>query len=158
MAQHEPIGLLVVAVRRRVKQVTSGLLRGFGLSVQQFWTLVVIARNGCLSLRELAARRRMDEPTACRVVNTMVRRRLVRRSPAPSDRRRSRLELTASGQELAARVLPIAATVAGAVEGALTPAERDAVAAGLRKVIAGLDEFQASHAAAQLGAAAGRPR
>jgi len=153
VSQQEPVGLLVVAVRRRVKQVTAVLLQGLGMSPQQFWTVVVIARNGCLSLRELAALRRMDEPTACRVVNTLVRRRLVRRSPDPRDRRRSRLALTPSGEELAARLLPLAGTIADAVEGALTPAERGAVVAGLRKVIANLDRFEAACAGA--GAARG---
>ncbi len=147
MPQHEPVGLLVVAVRRRVKQVTAALLGGYNLSPQQFWTVVVIARNGCLSLRELAARRRMDEPTACRVVNTLVRRRMVRRSPDPRDRRRSRLELTPSGQEVAGKLLPIASTISGAVEGALTAAEREAVVAGLKKVIASLDQFEAARTA-----------
>ncbi len=155
MPQHEPVGLLVVAVRRRVKQVTAALLGGYNLSPQQFWTVVVIARNGCLSLRELAARRRMDEPTACRVVNTLVRRRMVRRSPDPRDRRRSRLELTPSGQEVAGKLLPIASTISGAVEGALTPSEREAVVAGLKKVIANLDAFEAARTAkATAGAAA----
>ncbi|MBZ5588107.1 MAG: MarR family winged helix-turn-helix transcriptional regulator [Acidobacteriia bacterium] len=146
MSGREPIGLLVVTVRKRIKQVTSALLREEGLSPQQFWTMVVIARNNDLSLRELAARRRMDEPTACRVVNTLVRRRLVRRSPDPADRRRSRLMLTPSGGEKAARLLPLAETILAAVEGSLTPAERYAVVSGLRKVIANLDQFEKSQA------------
>lgn len=146
MAPQEPVGLLVVAVRRRIKQVTSVLLQDLGLSPQQFWTMVVIARNDCLSLRELAALRHMDEPTACRVVSTLVRRRLVRRSPDPRDRRRSRIVLTPSGDGLAARLLPLAGTIATAVEGALTPAERGAVVAGLLKVIANLDKFEAARA------------
>jgi len=142
----ERIGLLLVTVRRRIKQVTSLLLQGHDMSVQQFWTMVVIARNDGLSLRELAARRQMDEPTACRVVNSLVRRRLVRRSPDPADRRRSRLMLTPSGTELTAGLLPVAVAILAAVEGALTPGERRAVVSGLRKVIANLDQFEASKA------------
>ncbi|MGD1147893.1 MAG: MarR family winged helix-turn-helix transcriptional regulator [Thermoanaerobaculaceae bacterium] len=146
MPGRERIGLLLVTVRRRIKQVTSLLLQGHDMSVQQFWTMVVIARNDGLSLRELAARRQMDEPTACRVVNSLVRRRLVRRSPDPADRRRSRLMLTPSGTELTAGLLPVAEAILAAVEGALTPGERRAVVSGLRKVIANLDQFEASKA------------
>ncbi len=146
MPQREPIGLLVVTVRRRIKQVASILLQGHGISPQQFWTLVVIARNDGVSLRELAARRHMDEPTACRVVNTLVRRRLVRRSPDRADRRRSRLMLTPSGAEITAALLPVEEAILTAVEGALTPAERHAVVTGLRKVIANLDQFEESQA------------
>jgi DNA-binding MarR family transcriptional regulator len=140
--QQESVGLLAVTVRRRIKQVTSALLREERLSPQQFWTLVVIARNDGLSLRELASRRRMDEPTASRVVNTLVRRRLVRRSADPADRRRSCLKMTPSGREASDRLLPMADSIVTAVEGALTPAQRRTVVAGLQKVIAGLDQFQ----------------
>ncbi len=142
MHRQEPVGLLVVTVRRKIKQVTSILLREEDLSPQQFWTMIVIARYDGLSLRALAARRQMDEPTACRVVNSLVKRRLVRRSPDAADRRRSRLVLTNSGAEMAARLLPLAQKVTDLVEGALTAAERHAVIAGLRKVVEGLDRFQ----------------
>ena len=144
MPGQEPIGLLVVTVRKRIKQVTSRVLQGHGISPQQFWTMVVIARNDGMSLRELATLRRMDEPTACRVVNTLVRRRLVRRSPDPGDRRRSRLMLTPSGVEITTDLVPLAETILAAVEGALTAAERHAVVGGLRKVIANLDQFEES--------------
>jgi DNA-binding MarR family transcriptional regulator len=64
LLKQERIGLLVAVVRRRIRQVTIALVREHGLSPQQFWTVVAIARGGELSLRELAERRRMDEPTA----------------------------------------------------------------------------------------------
>jgi len=143
MAREEPLGLLVVTVRRRIKQVTTCVIQGLALSPQQFWTMVVIAKNNGISLRELAAFRRMDEPTACRVVNTLVRRRLVRRSPDPGDRRRSRLALTPAGKETAEKLLPLAGTIANTVESSLTSAERHAVVLGLQKVLAGLDRFEA---------------
>jgi len=149
VAPEEPLGLLVVTVRRRIKQVTAVVIQGLGLSPQQFWTMVVIARNDRISLRELAAFRRMDEPTACRVVNSLVRRRLVRRSPDPQDRRRSGLMLTQAGKEVAEKLLPLAGTVVQAVESSLSAAERHAVVSGLHKVIASLDRFEAEHARPQ---------
>jgi DNA-binding MarR family transcriptional regulator len=140
--KQEPLGLLVAVVRRRIRQVTSALVQEHGLSPQQFWTVVAIARGGELSLRELAERRRMDEPTACRVVDTLVRRRLVRSGADPSDRRRSRLSLTHSGRAMSEKLLPIAETIGATVEQGLSPAERAAVVAGLAKVIANLDRFE----------------
>ena len=144
MSRQEPIGLLVAVVRRRIRQVTTALVREHGLAPQQFWTVVAIARGGEMSLRELAERRRMDEPTACRVVDTLVRRRLVRSSPDREDRRRSRLALTPSGEAMAGELLPIAATIAAAVEGGLSEAQRAALVAGLKKVIANLELFEAT--------------
>jgi len=154
MAREEPLGLLVVTVRRRIKQATAGLIQGLALSPQQFWTMVAIARHDGVSLRQLAAYRRMDEPTACRVVNTLVRRRLVRRSPDPTDRRRSRLTLTPVGKDTAERLLPLAGTIAEAIESSLSAAERHAVVSGLQKVLAGLDRFDAEHGRRPGGGAA----
>ena len=157
MAKQEPLGLLIAVVRRRIRQVTNALVREHGLSPQQFWTVVAVARGGELSLRELAERRRMDEPTACRVVDTLVRRRFVRSSPDPSDRRRLRLTLTPSARGMAERLLPIADAIAAAVEGELSPAERGAVVAGLEKVIANLDRFEATLPEATTPSPGGRP-
>lgn len=142
MPTQEPIGLLVAVVRRRIKQAVSTMVREHDLSPQQFWTLVAIDRNEGVSLRELAEVQRMDQPTACRVVAALARRRLVHSGPDPADRRRSRLVLTPSGQSLADRLAPVAAAVRSAVEAGLTPSERAAVVAGLRKIIANLESSQ----------------
>ena len=139
MSTQEPIGLLIAAVRRRIKQITAGPAEEHRLSPQQFWTVVAIARNEGLSLRELAERRRMDYPTASRVVGVLVRRRVVRNETDPADRRRSRLALTRTGQALARRLLPAAVSIAGTVESALTPSEREAVVIGLGKILSSLD-------------------
>jgi MarR family transcriptional regulator, lower aerobic nicotinate degradation pathway regulator len=152
LAKQEPLGLLVAVVRRRIRQVTTVLVREHGLSPQQFWTVVAIARGGEMSLGDLAGRRRMDEPTACRVVDTLVRRRLVRNSPDPSDRRRSRLTLTPAGRAMAEHLLPVADRIAAAVEQGLSQSERSAVVAGLNKVIANLDRFEETTAKAGLPA------
>ena len=145
----EPIGLLVAVVRRRIKQTVSALVREFDLSPQQFWMLVAIARDEGCSLGEVAERLRMDAPTACRVVATLVRRKLVHSGADPADRRRSRVVLTPSGRAAADRLLPIAGEVRAAVEAGLTAAERAVLVAGLRKVIANLESFRANGDAAR---------
>jgi DNA-binding MarR family transcriptional regulator len=139
----EPIGLLVAVVRRRIKQTVSTMVGEHDLSPQQFWTLVAVAKNEGVSLRELAEVQRMDQPTACRVVAALARRRLVHSGADPADRRRSRLVLTPSGRSLAERLAPVADAIRSAVEAGLTPSERAAVVAGLRKVIANLENSQA---------------
>ena len=143
MSRHEPIGLLIAAVRRRLKQSVSTLSGDIGVSPQQFWTIVGIAEHEGLSLGELAAQRYMDQPTACRIVASLTRRRLLRSRRDPADRRRTLLELTASGRELALRCLPVAERVRTAVEGALEPAECEALATGLQKIITNLERLDA---------------
>jgi MarR family transcriptional regulator, lower aerobic nicotinate degradation pathway regulator len=149
MALDEPLGLLVAAVRRRLKQYVSSLVGDPEVTPQQFWTVVAIAEHEGLSLRELAERRHMDQPTACRIVASLTRRRHVRSRRDPADRRRTRLELTPSGREMAARFLPVAERVREAVTDSLTPEERHAVASGLHKIIAGLDRLEAAGPAAR---------
>ncbi len=148
MPTQEPIGLLVAVVRRRIKQTVSTMVRDHDLSPQQFWTLVAIARHEGVSLSELAELQRMDQPTACRVVAALARRRLVHSGADPADRRRSRLVLTPSGRSLAEQLAPVAAAIRSAVEAGLSPTERAAVVAGLRKVIANLETSQAGSAKA----------
>ena len=157
--KREPIGLLVAAVRRQLKRTVTALVRDHRLSPQQFWTIVAIAREPGLSLGALAARRRMDEPTASRVVDPLVRRRLVRKAPDPGDQRRLRLVLTPAGEALALTLLPLASTIGKAVEAGLSRAEKEAIAAGLGKVLRNLDRFAATASAADIASPpAGRKR
>ncbi len=142
MPQQVHIGLLVAATRRRIKQAVSALVSDRSLSPQQFWTLVVIAEEEGLSLKALAQRRRMDQPTASRLALALTDRGLLSASVDPADRRALRLTLTASGQTLASRLLPIADAIRSAVEGCLTPQERTAVVSGLHKIIASLDRLE----------------
>jgi DNA-binding MarR family transcriptional regulator len=142
MSQQEPIGLLVAAIRRRIKQAVSALVDDKSLSPQQFWMLLAIAEAEGLSLGELARRCRMDQPTASRVVYTLSYRRLVRAQVDPQDRRCMRLTLTPNGKAAAARLAPIAEKVRGAVEKGLTPDERAAVVSGLHKILASLEGLE----------------
>ncbi len=144
----EPLGLLIGAARRRIKQAVGKRLRRHGLAPQQFWLLVAIHESEGLSLRALAESRHVDEPTASRVVAALVRKGLVRSAGDPRDRRRSSLRLTPRGAALARDVYGIALEVRRAVEAGLTRAELAAAARALRQVMTNMDRF----------AAAGEPR
>ncbi len=143
MQQQRYLGFLIALAHRRLRQAVSARVSDLELSAPQFWTLIrILEHEGC-SLGELAQRARIDEPTASRVVFALVRRGLVRSETDPSDRRRTRLSMTAEGRKLAQRLVPVSAEIRGAVEGALTPADHEAVASGLQKVIARLEAMGA---------------
>ncbi len=142
MQEQEPLGFLIAFAHRRIKQAVSARVSDLRLSAQQFWTLVHILGHEGGSLGELAEHRRMDEPTASRVVFGLVRRGLVRSEEDPADRRRARLVMTAKGRSLAQRLLPVAKEIRVTLEGALTAAERAALTAGLRKVVANLEGME----------------
>src|SRR6185295_16703020 len=134
-ANDEPIGLLAGALRRRIRELVTARVARFRLTAQQFWILVAVSELSAPKLADLAARQRMDMPTASRVMKALSARGLVR----DEDRRRSCYALTARGRRLADQVLPVAAEVRGAVAAALTPAEARAVRRALRKAIDHLD-------------------
>lgn len=142
LPEQEPIGLLVAAVRRRIKQAVGNRVRPHRLSPQQFWVLVVIREAHGLSLRDLAERLRLDAPTASRIVAGLVRRKLVRVSGHPRDRRRCALGLTARGALLARELHPFARQVREAVGWGLSPSEKSLLRRGLRRIIANMDRFE----------------
>lgn len=137
----EPIGLLVAAVRRRLKQAVDARVRHHGLSPQQFWLLVAIREVEGYSLQRLAARQRMDAPTASRVVAGLVRRGLVRMDPDPADGRRARLRLTPRGRRVAQQMLALALEVREATAHGLTVREQQQARALLRRMLDNLERF-----------------
>ncbi|HVO09150.1 MAG TPA: MarR family transcriptional regulator [Vicinamibacteria bacterium] len=143
MQRQRSLGFLIALAHRRIRHTVAARLSDVDLSPPQFWMLVRILEHEGGSLGELAEQARLDEPTASRVVFALVRRGLVRSEVDPGDRRRARLLMTPEGRRLTRRLLPVSERIRVAVEEALTPAERDAVASGLQKVIARLEGMEA---------------
>ncbi len=131
----EPIALLVAVVRREIRQLVTSRIEPFGLSTQQFWILTGIAEHPSRSQGDLAAQLRIDEATVCRVARTLTSEGWVRAVRPAEDRRLVHLALTAEGEALCRRLLPIAQTVRAAVDSALTREERAATRAALRKIV-----------------------
>jgi DNA-binding MarR family transcriptional regulator len=142
MQRQEPVGLLIGAARRRIKQAVGRRLRPFRLTPQQFWILLAIQEGRAPSLTELADRLRGDQPTASRIVAALVRRRLVRVEVDPVDRRRSLLSTTPAGEALRADLGAVAAEIRAGVVAGMNEAEQEAIRAGLRKVIANMDRLE----------------
>jgi len=132
----EPLGVLIAAARRGIKQATGANLRGSGLSPQQFWILMAIDEHHDLSLRALCERRRMDAPTASRVVATLAAKRLVRVEGDRADRRRCRLQLSPEGERLAQRLRPLLARIRQTIVEGLAAGEQALLRELLGRVIA----------------------
>ncbi len=158
MAQQEHLGFLIAFTHRRIKQAVSARVSDLRLSPQQFWTLIHVLDHEGESLGELAERRRMDEPTASRVVFALTRKGFLRSEVDPGDRRRARLRMTTKGKNLGRRLIPVAREIRGTLEGALTPVEREAVAGGLRKIVVSLERIESLAGTRTAPAPAGRSR
>jgi DNA-binding MarR family transcriptional regulator len=142
MDNEEHIGLLIATARRRIKQALGSRVRRYGLTPQQFWTLVALYEQPGLSLGELAAHLRMDDPTASRVVFTLMNRKLVQVRGDVEDRRRSCLSLGAAGTALGKELHELATVLRGTVVQGLSAAEQKVLRVSLRKIIANMDRFQ----------------
>lgn len=147
LPRQEPVGLLIGAVVRRVKQASTRRARAFGLASRQLWVLVAVLETDGPSLRALSSRLRIDEPTASRVVAVLVRRGLVRVEIDPTDRRLTRLRPTPKALSLKARVLQVAQEIRAAVVAGFTKAEEAALREALVRVVANLDDLSAREAA-----------
>src|SRR6266540_2681599 len=124
LPRQKPVGLLVSAVRRRIRQVVHAEASRHRLTPQQFWVLVTVHEAGSTSLGALAERLHMDQPTASRVVASLAARKLLRMAEDPEDRRRVLLTASAAGADLAARLRPPATDLSAAVVAALPGARR----------------------------------
>ena len=144
----EPIGLLIGAVRRRIRQAVGSHVRRYHLTTQQFWVLVAIHEHPGFSLGQLARHLRMDEPTASRVVATLMKRKLVQVKGDAADRRRACIHLKAPGAALGKELRELVTAVRAAVVQGLSAAEQAALRASLRKIIANMDRLQDRNASA----------
>lgn len=102
------------------------------LSVPQFRTLLFLQRHPGASLSAVAEHLGVSRPTASALVDRLVRRGLVTRSPDPAERRRVVLGLTDAGhQQLAEARRRTQAHIAQRLAGC-RPEELAALADGLR--------------------------
>lgn len=134
-SDQEPIGILIAAARSAINQTARARLEGSGLTPQQFWVLMALHEHPGTSLREVCEQRRMDPPTASRIVSALAARSLVHIGGDVADRRRCRLELTAEGQALAVRMKGLLYELRDLVVRGLSPGEQHSLRQLLRRVI-----------------------
>jgi DNA-binding MarR family transcriptional regulator len=108
------------------------------------------------SLRELAERRRMDSPTASRMVDLLVRRGLVRLDADPTDRRRRSILLTERGEALVQSLHPLARQIREAVQDGFSEAEAATLRGLLLRIMANMERFERRDSAAAARRTAGR--
>jgi DNA-binding MarR family transcriptional regulator len=87
--------LVIVRTARRLRQEA-----GVELSPSLAAALATVGRHGPLTPSELAARERIQRPTATRVLSRLEEMGLIVRTPDPHDRRSSLVAATDDGQAL----------------------------------------------------------
>src|SRR3954469_17731344 len=97
------LALSVKAASRELEQRTNEAMRPLGVTAAQADALLVIARAGPLSLKDLGDLLIAEAGHPSRLVDRLVEAGLVERRAAGEDRRRVELSLTAKGRRLAKR-------------------------------------------------------
>src|SRR4029078_1911038 len=116
LSKQDSLGRLIAVARGSRKKAVGRRVAGHGLTSQQFWVLVFLIEEAGPALCRVCDVLRMDAPTASRIVAALTRRRLVRATAAPADRRRARIKLTTEGRALARTLYPLAQEFRAAVE------------------------------------------
>jgi len=97
--------------------------RAHDLTTPEWRVMAVLAHQPGLSAAEVAERAAMDKVAVSRAVARLLRRRRLRRRQTATDRRRSRLELSATGTTVYNSVSPQALRYERELLAALTPSE-----------------------------------
>ncbi len=106
--------------------------RGAGLSVPQLRSLLFVNRNAGAALGRLAEHLGLTPPSASRLVEELVQRKLLERSTSADDRRRLQLGVSAAGRHLLEAVLRETQAGLSAELARLKPEELASVSRGLQ--------------------------
>ena len=96
----------LLKAREAAKAGFRPMLRGHGLTEQQWRVVRALAAFGNIDASELAKRSFLLAPSLTRILQHLEREKLVKRSGDKSDQRRSVFALTARGRNLFAKVGP----------------------------------------------------
>ncbi len=96
----------------------------FGLTIPEWRVIAVLSRYPGLSAREVAEKTRMDAVAVSRAVNRLLRARRLRRAVATDDRRRSVLQVSATGAAVYRNVAPLALEFERSLLAAIAPTDR----------------------------------
>ena len=110
------------------------------VTLPQFRALVILAGRDDTTVSDLAARLDIHPTTASRLVHRLVLKRLVRRSELAEDRRVTRLQLTAGGRQLVARVTQRRSRDLARIVGRMPPDTWPSVIAALGAFAAAAEE------------------
>lgn len=114
----------------------------FALTRQEWRILAVLGQHRQISGAAAARTTGLDKMQVSRAVARLERDGLIGREADPQDRRNHLLHLTAEGRALYRRIAPLALARERYLLDALEPAERDALAAIMAKLLAQARELQ----------------
>lgn len=123
---------LLVASRALVGVAATSLADLDDVTLPQFRALVILAGSGEVTATELAERLAIHQSSVTRLCDRLVRKGLVARSQAESDRRVVTLRLTPAGRRLVRRVSDRRRKALAVIVDRMTAGQRAEAVAGMR--------------------------
>lgn len=114
----------------------------YGLKIPEWRVMAVLGDAGAKTQRELVDATRMDKVAVNRACKVLEERGLARRSPNARDGRSHHLELTPSGQEMHAEIMPHALEIEARLFAVLDPRERTSLKDMLARLSAKVRELE----------------
>lgn len=99
---------LSILSNRVSRAIAARYAKTFDLGIPEWRVIAVLGRRPGLTAKEVAEATEMDKVAVSRAVARLIDARRVRASADKNDARRQRLSLTAAGEDVHARIAPIA--------------------------------------------------
>jgi DNA-binding MarR family transcriptional regulator len=122
------------AVARQLRETSQETLAPWDITPAQFRALRVLRRHGVMRLSELSDRLNIAARSTTEVIDALQARDLTGRRPDPDDRRATLVELTEHGMQVLHDIREASGSESDRVFDRLTPADRAALTAILRKL------------------------
>jgi DNA-binding MarR family transcriptional regulator len=122
------------AVARQLRETSQETLTPWDITPAQFRALRVLCRHGVMRLSELSDRLKIAARSTTEVVDALQARDLAGRRPDPDDRRATLVEVTEHGMHVLHDIREARGSESERVFDRLTPADRAALTAILRKL------------------------
>ena len=130
----ETVGFLLSDTTRTMTRSFSARIAAHGVSMGTFQFLRVLWEQDGLTQADLAARTRVQGPSAAAALQDLERRGFLRRETDPDDARKLRVRLTASGHALYDVVMPDIAAVNNEMLAGFSATEQDLLKRMLRRM------------------------
>lgn len=120
---------------RLLRTLADAELSDLGVGAPALGVLLRLAEDDGLTQAELSRRQRVEAPTMCRMIDRLERDGLVERTPHLSDRRATRVRLTAEGRHTAERGANVVDAIERRAFAGLDAGERRRLADLLSRVV-----------------------
>lgn len=129
---------------RKMRTGFDALVRTRGLTLARARALMLLARHPGISQTELAGLLEIENPTVVRLLDGLEKQGLIRRTPAETDRRVKRIDLTEEAEDQVDEIEDLAEVMRSTMARGIPEADLTVTLKVLRRMIANLESGPAA--------------